>query len=87
MTTFTVGRDSGGCCETGIGTGEASASTVLQSAQTEAGTGRASCLTTGTPAAGGTSTGTTREMLPNAGFRLLKVYKFFQKKDQNQTTF
>ena len=31
----------------------------------EAGTGRASCLTTGTPAAGGTSTETTREMISN----------------------
>ena len=25
--------------------------------------------------------------LPSAGYRLLKVYKHFQKKDQNQTTF
>ena len=65
MITFTVARGSGGCCGTGIGTGEASASYNLQTAQTEAGTGRALCLTTGTPAAGGTSTGTTREMHSN----------------------
>ena len=76
MTTFAVARDSGGCCETGIGTGEAAASTVLQSAQTEAGTGRASCLTTGTPAAGGTSTGTTREMASN-GDLLFFISKIF----------
>ena len=28
MTTFAVGRDSGGCCGTGIGTGEAAASSI-----------------------------------------------------------
>ena len=65
MTPFAVGRDSGGCCGIGIGTGEASSSSNLQSAQTDAGTGRALCLTTGTPAAGGTSTETTREMHSN----------------------
>ena len=30
MTTFTVARDSGGCCGIGIGTGEASSSSNLQ---------------------------------------------------------